>query len=330
MPELRQDVVTGNWTVVATERAMRPSDLSEVKPVEISGPEDCPFCPGNERMTPPELYALRPDGTPCDGPGWRMRVIPNKFPAFKHCEVVADSNVLFSRNPAEGTHEVIIHSPAHELRLADMPDEDVALLIELYRERYLINAADCDVNYVHIILNYGAEAGASLEHPHTQLFGIPLLPPYQKLELEGSSGYMDRTGSCVFCDLIAGEIEGEQRVVALNDKFVAITPFASRFPFEIWIIPRLHQPSFGLISDAQIKSFAEMLRDILGKLDRKFANPPLNYYIHSAPCDGQEYGCYHWHLECFPRVATPGGFEWGTEMMINVVTPEHAAEFLRS
>ncbi|MBN1288710.1 MAG: galactose-1-phosphate uridylyltransferase [Actinobacteria bacterium] len=330
MPELRQDAVTGRSVVVATERAMRPSDLSKVRSAEVAGPEECPFCPGNERMTPHELFALRPDGSAPDGPGWLVRVVPNKFPAFKHCEVVAGSHSLFKRCAAEGTHEVIVHSPDHCRHLAEMSVGDAGKVMEVYRERYRVNEMDPEVDYIHLILNHGAEAGASLEHPHTQLFGVSLVPPLMELELRGSFDYREKTGGCVFCDLISRERDSGERVIADAGGFIAITPFASRFPFEVWIIPDSHEPSFGGMSDSQIEGFAGAVRDILRKLNLKFNNPPLNYYIHSAPCDGGDYGYYHWHLECFPRVSTPGAFEWGTGMMINVITPEHAAGFLRS
>ncbi|MBN2168229.1 MAG: galactose-1-phosphate uridylyltransferase [Actinobacteria bacterium] len=330
MPELRQDAVTGRWVVVATERAMRPSDLARVRSVEIEGPENCPFCPGNERMTPHELYAIRAGGSAPDGPGWSVRVVPNKFPAFKHCEAAAGSNGLFQRRAAEGTHEVIIHSPDHNLSLAEMSEKDAESVFKVYRERYGANRMDPDVDYIHLILNHGAEAGASLEHPHTQLFGVSLVPPLVELELCGTHGHKEKTGGCVFCEMIDNEMESGERVLAVTDRFTAIAPFASRFPFEVWIIPNDHKASFGDISDVETLSFTGILQDVLGKLHLKFNNPPLNCYIHTAPCDGGDYDYFHWHLECFPRVSTPGAFEWGTNMMINVITPEHAAEFLRS
>lgn len=328
MPELRRDVVTGKWVVVATDRARRPTDMVPAKPVERAEPEDCPFCRGNEAMTPKEVYAVRPEDSVPDGPGWRVRVVPNKFPAFETGEPVNDSSPLFERLPSEGVHEVIIHSPHHAVTLGDMPVGDINALVEVYRDRLLANSRDPLVKYVHIILNHGVEAGASLEHPHTQLFGLPLVPPLIMQELEGTWMYREKEGGCVFCDVVDRELALKERVVAVTDEFVVISPYAARFPFEQWILPRSHQPSFGDIDSRNIEEFAVVLRDLMKNLDDRLGNPPINYYLHTAPCDGGEHGYYHWHLECMPRVSTPGAFEWGTGMMINIVTPEQAAEFL--
>jgi len=329
MAELRQDIVTGSWVDVATDRALRPTDFS--KPCEVTTPDDiekCPFCPGHEIMTPLEVLAIRPnDGEP-NTPGWQVRVFPNKFPAFQSGEPTLDSEPMFPRRQADGSHEVIIHSPDHSARLATMPPDEVELVLRVYRHRYRANAEDAHVRCVHIIVNSGREAGASLEHSHSQLFGVPLVPPLLQQELAGASWYHSRQGECVFCRMISGEMDLLRRVVAKNRSFVAITPFASKLPFEVWIMPRTHQESFDLIDDSQLEELALMLRDILGLYNDRFGDVPFNYYIHSAPTDGSEYPYYHWHLELIPKLTTMGGFELGTSMWINVTTPEHAADLL--
>ena len=329
MPELRQDIVTGQWVVVATERAKRPTDFA--KPREATKPDDlekCPFCPGHEHMTPLEVLSVRPEDGEPNTSGWQVRVFPNKYPAFATGEEVKPSTALSPRKPADGSHEVIVHSPDHCASLATMPAEEVELVLRVYRHRYQANCNDLHVKYVHIIVNHGRESGASLEHSHSQLFGVPLVPQLITEELEGARRHMDSTGECVFCRILSEELSACERVVASNREFVAIAPFASKLPFELWILPRRHQQSFDLIDDEQLAEFARMLREVLGSYYREFDNPPFNYYIHTAPCDGNVYPYYHWHLEVMPKLTTPGSFELGTEMMINITTPENAASFL--
>jgi len=329
MGELRQDIVTGLWVVVATERALRPTDFQ--KPCVVETPDEsekCPFCPGHEIMTPLEVLAIRPDDGEPNAPGWQVRVVPNKFPAFHMGEDTAPSEPLWPRRPADGSHEVIIHSPSHSESLGTMLPEEVELVLRVYRHRYRSNADDPHIRCVHIIVNHGREAGASLEHSHSQLFGMPVVPPLLQQELAGASWHHSRQGECVFCRMVTAELEISRRVIAKNRSFVAIAPFASRLPYEVWIVPRAHQESFDMITDPELEEFALMLREVLGAYRDKFGDPPYNYYIHSAPTDGTEYPYYHWHMELVPKLTTTGGFELGTSMMINVTTPEHAADYL--
>lgn len=331
MGELRQDIVTGKWVVIATERAKRPTDFAWTRPARLpSEVDDCPFCPGHERMTPLEVLAVRPDDGEPNAPGWQVRVFPNKFPAFETGSGVEPVDGTFPMRAADGEHEVIVHSPDHSASLATMPAEEVELVLRVYRHRYRVNCDDPHVRYVHIIVNHGRESGASLEHSHSQLFGVPLLPPLLRWELDGASLFKDSKGECIYCRIISDELELDRRVITRSHAFVAIAPFASRFPFEVWILPRVHQESFEMIDEEQLDEFAEMVRDILGIYYDKFNNPPYNYYIHSAPCDGREHPYYHWHLEFAPRLTTLGAFELGTGMMINITTPETATDFLKS
>jgi len=329
MAELRQDIITGYWVVVATERAMRPTDFA--KPCIATPQEDerdCPFCPGHELMTPLEVLAVRPEGSEPNTTGWQVRVFPNKYAAFETGEEVAPGTEMYPRRPADGSHEVIVHSPDHTKSLATMPPEEIELVLRVYRHRYRANCEDPHVRYVHIIVNHGRESGASIEHSHSQLFGVPLVPNLVMQEMAGASWHQSRRNECVFCRMVSEELLAGQRVIAKNRGFVALAPFASRLPFEAWILPRSHQESFDMINEEQLVEFAHILRDILGKYHQKFNDPPFNYYIHSAPCDGSEYPYYHWHLEVVPRLTTPGAFELGTSMMINITTPESAADLL--
>lgn len=330
MPELRQDIVTGQWVVVAMERAKRPSDFKKLESkVSPSGPADCPFCPGHEMMTPLELFAVRPDNPQPNTPGWQVRVVPNKYPAFESGESFESSSAIFPCRTADGSHEVIIHSPDHFASLATLSLEQVSMVLRVYRHRYRLNAEDPRVRYVHLIVNHGRESGASLEHPHSQLFGMPLIPPLLQLELAGANWHYTSKGKCVFCRIVEEETEAGVRVIHSDDLFVAIAPFASKLPFEVWIIPRFHQESFDSVDDHQLDAFAGVLKDVLWKYLDRFSDPPYNYYLHSAPCDGTSYPFYHWHLEAVPKLTTPGGLEMGTSMMINITTPEQAADHLK-
>lgn len=328
MPELRQDMVTGKWVVVATDRAMRPHDFSACRVAVLSEPRDCPFCPGNEIQTPLELYAVRPESPEPNTPGWLVRVVPNKFPAFVTGAAAPRGSQEFPRRPASGSHEVIIHSPDHYEGLALLSPEQVELVLRVYRQRYGANSANEDVRYIHLAVNYGKESGASLEHPHSQLFGAPLVPTLVHEELAGASWHMGKRDECVLCRMVEEELAAGDRMIVENEAFVAFAPFASRFPFEVWIVPRGHRESFGDIDDSELTGFAWILRDVLQRIHSRFENPAYNYYIHTAPCDGSEYPYYHWHLEMVPKLTTPGAFELGTSMWINVTTPEHAAAFL--
>ncbi len=330
MGELRQDVVTGRWVVIATERSRRPTDFGKARATEP--PEDrenCPFCPGHEVMTPLEVLAVRPPGSPPNTPGWQVRVFPNKYPAFQSGSGAPPGSELFPSRPAGGSHEVIVHSPDHDASLATMPVEEVELVLQVYRHRYLSNCQDPHVRYVHLIVNHGRGSGASLEHSHSQLFGVPMTPMDLAQELEGSARRYEKLGECVFCALIRRELELGRRVVQANEGFVAIAPFASRFPYEVAILPRKHQQAFDMIDDEQLGQFAGILRDVLRRYYDNLGDPPYNYYIHTAPCDDAPYPHYHWHLEAMPRPTRLGGFELGTGMMINIVSPEDACDKLR-
>lgn len=329
MPELRQDIITGNWVVIAKERAMRPSDFSVQSVCATEDLQNCPFCPGNEPMTPLELYAVRPKGSPPNSSDWEVRVIPNKYPAFIESEMFSSSKYNLPKRDSRGLHEVILHSPEHCLDIATLPREKVELVLRVYRIRYYSAGLDPEVKYVHIIVNHGMESGASLEHSHSQLFGMPFVPPLVQQELAGSSWHMKSRGNCIFCDLISLEMEEKERIVLQSDSFLAIAPFASRFPFEVWILPRIHRESFADATDEELEELSSVLKEVLRRYSEGFKNPPYNYFIHSAPTDGSDNSYYHWHIELFPRLTRLGAFELGTQMMINTTTPEVAASYLR-
>lgn len=329
MPELRQDIVTGQWVVVATERAKRPTDFA--RPPRHVEPEDraaCPFCPGNELQTPLETLAVRLTGSEPNTPGWSVRVVPNKFPAFETGGVPVAGTAMFPRRNGDGIHEVIIHCPDHDAGLATLDPEHVELVLRVYRQRYRTHRENGSIRYLHFIVNHGREAGASLEHSHSQVFGVPLVPPLVHQELAGASWHQTSKRECVFCRMISEELDAVRRVVLRTKKYVVIAPFASRLPFELWVLPREHQESFDMIDDEQLEELAAVLKDVLGRYRDRFDDPAYNMYLHTSPCDGTEYPYYHWHFELIPKLTTPGGFEIGTSMWINITTPEHASDFL--
>lgn len=330
MPELRQDPVTGTWVVIATERAKRPSDFK--RPAEHrKGADSCPFCYGHEAMTPPEIMAYRPQGER-DTPGWSVRVVPNKFPALaieEHPAGVNLGNDFYPLQAGYGAHEVIIESPDHEADLASHDRQQMKDILYALRERFADLRRDRKLRYIQIFKNHGATAGASLEHPHFQLIATPIIPSAVAEELEGAYNYFERTGECVYCNVIQREFLDGERLVNVNDQFVAFCPYSSRSPFETWILPREHHSDFDALSDSQLASLAELLPETFARILGSLENPPYNLILHSAPTDLEGLEYYHWHLEIIPRLTIFAGFELGTGMYINPTPPETAAQFLK-
>ncbi len=333
MPELRLDPVTNRWVIVAAERARRPKDFAgdHAEPVERPAySATCPFCPGNEAATPPEVFAFRPDGTRPNAEGWWVRGVPNKYPALTwEPTVEPEESGVFAVKPARGAHEVIIETPLHNLDPATMSDSEMARVVQAYFERYLALSSDEGVRYVLVFRNHGKEAGASLEHPHSQIAAVPIVPPVILEELAGSRQYYESQGRCVFCDIIDQEIRSGTRVVLETPSFVALEPHASKVPFETWVLPREHAASFDGLRPHDRPELGSVLAGVLGALSRGLHDPPYNYILHTAPRRERCEEHYHWHIEIFPKLTVAAGFEFGMGIYINVTTPEDAAEFLR-
>jgi UDPglucose--hexose-1-phosphate uridylyltransferase len=332
MPELRKDPVVGRWVIISTERSRRPTNFAAGTHQKSGG--FCPFCPGNEDKTPPEVYAIRPRGGPANGGGWTVRVVPNKFPALQ-IEGGLDrrGEGLYDRMNGIGAHEVIIETPDHQMDLADLSPEHIRDVLLAYRERILDLSRDRRLRYVLIFKNHGASAGATLEHTHSQLIATPIIPRFLQEELEGSRRYYDLKERCVFCDIVQQESESGngRRVVSMTDAFVALEPFAPRFPFETWILPRRHDASFQSTPDAanEYLELANLLRDTLRRLNRALDRPPFNFVLHSAPVSDEDLEYYHWHIEIMPHLTQVAGFEMGSGFHINPTPPEDAAQYLR-
>jgi UDPglucose--hexose-1-phosphate uridylyltransferase len=329
MPELRQNCFTKEWVVIATERAKRPEEMAMRRtPKTISSyVETCPFCPGNEDKTPPELLRV-PAGT---GNGWQVRVVPNKFAALSR-DVTPQRTIHRSRRIINGfgVHDVIIETPDHSQAMALMTDAQVADVLRVYKARYSQLSLDQRIAHVTIFKNHGIDAGTSLEHPHSQLVATPVISLQVRQRFQEALRHFDDFGECMFCQAIEEELDEGRRIVMATEYFVASELFASPAPFCTHIHPRRHMASFGDISAAEITDLGRVLRTVLAKLYHGLANPDFNFTIRTAPAEliGARY--FHWYLSIIPRLTRVAGFELGSGMFINTVLPEAAAEFLRN
>jgi UDPglucose--hexose-1-phosphate uridylyltransferase len=329
LPELRKDPITGRWVIIATERAKRPSDFVRDK-VQIRGAGFCPFCTGNELKTPPEIIAYRNDGSVRNSPGWSLRVVPNKFPALGiEGSLNRQGEGLYDKMSGIGAHEVIIETPDHQKTLAMISPRQIEDVLWAYRDRILDLKKDRRFKYIMIFKNHGEAAGASLEHTHSQLIALPVVPKRVREETDGARGYFKFKERCIFCDIIRQEVESGIRVIADTPMFIAVAPFAPRFPFEIWIMPRVHQSAFEDSQKQEFEQLAVMLKDMLMRLDKVLDYPAYNYIIHTSPIPESPNEHYHWHLEIMPKLTKIAGFEWGTGFHINPTPPEESAKFLR-
>ncbi|ABR29953.1 galactose-1-phosphate uridylyltransferase [Thermosipho melanesiensis] len=329
MPEYRKDPVVRRWVIIATERAKRPHDFSVPKEEKQGG--FCPFDYGNEHTTPPEVLAFRPEDTEPNSPGWWVRVVPNKFPAVDpNIEIQKYGHGMYDAMAGFGYHEVIVETPDHNSTFALYDDKQAKEVVWAYVKRYKEIEKDERIKYVLIFRNHGALGGASLPHPHSQIIAIPSIPKRVLEEMNGAKDYYDYKERCVFCDMISQEKIENRRIIEENEHFIAFAPYASRFQFETWIIPKEHSHNFGLISEEQVETFAKILRNSLYRIYKVLDNPPYNFVIHTSPTyeEGKIY--YHWHVEIMPRLTRVAGFEWGSGFYINPVPPEDAAKYLKT
>ncbi len=328
MPQLRKDPVIGRWVIISTERGRRPNHSAPRQ--DFPRREPCPFCSGNEEVTPPEIMAYRPNGSKPDGPGWSLRVVPNKFPALMiEGDLDRRGEGVFDLMNGIGAHEVIIETPDHELNMAALSEKQFEEVLWAYRDRILDLSKDKRFRYILIFKNQGSEAGATIDHTHSQLIALPIVPRTVLEEVAGAKGYYQYKERCIYCDMVRQETEDKTRVVSENENFVVICPFASRFPFEAWILPKKHSPYFEHATKQEYVELSRSLRETLIRLNRVLNEPPLNYIIHSNPLHENENGHYHWHIEIMPKLTQVAGFEWGSGFYINPVTPEDSAQSLR-
>jgi UDPglucose--hexose-1-phosphate uridylyltransferase len=330
VPELRKDPVIGRWVIIATERALRPSNFRNERDEPVADLSTCPFEPGNESNTPPEILAYRkPDSQP-NGPGWWLRVVPNKFPALR-IEGTIDKrgDGMYDMMNGIGAHEIVIETPNHAEEMGLMSEIQTNEVLWAWRDRIVDLSRDHRFKYVMVFKNKGGAAGASLQHPHSQIIALPIVPLQVQEELDGARQYYDYKDRCVFCDVVQQELADRERVVEESDRFVSVVPFAQRFPFEMWLLPRQHESDYTRTTRHDFLELAGLLKRTLLRLRGALDDPPFNLVLHTAPLNSESLPHYHWHIEIMPRVTLTAGFEWGTGFYINPTKPEESAQFLR-
>ena len=329
MPELRKDPVLGRWIIISEERGKRPTDFL----VEESKVTDgfCPLCPGNELSTPPEVLVYgRESDTGRGTSSWKVRVVPNKYPALViEGELEKQGEGLYDRMNGIGAHEVIIESPRHDDVFSKLPIPHVSLVFRAFRDRIRDLERDPRFRYAMVFKNCGRAAGASLEHSHSQLVALPILPRMIVSELEGALSYYRYKQRCIYCDIIRQEVQQNVRVVCQNEDFITITPFAPRSPFEMSILPKHHSSSFSRESEHRLTKLAELFSESLQRLDGCIPNVPYNFVLHTQPLRTNDLEHFHYHFEIVPKLSSIAGFEWGSGFYINPMPPEIAAKYLR-
>ncbi len=356
MSELRQDPTTREWVIIATERRRRPhefgSDFSSKKDNAANLQEyskDCPFCSGNEYLSPHETASYRTLGTNTNSKGWWVRVIPNKFAALslnfeENAQVYEGvravnpdfSGYFFPRatevfriKPGIGAHEVVIDTPKHNEQLPFFSDKQIQELFLMYRERYLNLRVNSKFKYIIIFKNSGANAGTSIVHSHSQIIATPIIPLTLRNNISQARFYYDEVGRCIFCDMIQAEIVDGRRIILQTADFIVFHPFASTSPFETWIMPLSHEPCFSNISIDKIKALAVIVKKILKGMYDALNDPDYNFVFNNPPIADEKEDYYHWSLRIIPRLTMKAGFEIGTGMSINTAVPEETAEFMR-
>jgi UDPglucose--hexose-1-phosphate uridylyltransferase len=337
MPELRKDPIIGRWVIISTERGKRPDSYSSGangSPAE----GDCPFCEGKERETPPEIFSIRNNNSAKNSPGWELRVVPSVAPFLGiEGDINRHGKGMYDLMNGIGAHEVVIETNRHVANMADLSEAQIANVINCYISRINDLEKDKRFKYVLVFKNYGWSAGAGrVRHSRSQLIATPVNPKRVKEELAGSRFYYNYHERCIFCDIVKQELECGERVILDLDGFVVLAPFATRFLFEMWVLPKKHSCDFTQMDGLSRNNLAKVLKVVLGKLKKGLNDPPYNYIIHSAPFRRDKLGYwktidqdFHWHIEIMPRLTRVAGFEWGTGFYICPLSPEEAAKFLR-
>lgn len=321
--ELRFDMVSKDWVVIATGRAKKPEEFAKQERLKVEvESKDCPFCNLTTQGAP--LLEYKDEQGKAE-----VTVIPNKYPAFLSSDSLRErAEGPYSLMDGVGYHEVVV-TRDHKKSLAELPLSQIRLVIDAYQERYLELANEKFVNYVSVFHNHGQEAGASIAHPHSQIIAIPVIDPDLQGSINGSRLFFENQGECVHCKMIEWDMEDKQRIIFANKEFVVLVPFASRTAFEVRIYPKEHHPYFERIKDAEKDQLAAALQVALSKIFKGLNDPAYNFFLHTAPTDGKDYGHYHWHFEILPKISVWAGFELGAGIEISTVEPEAAAEYLR-
>ena len=331
MAQFRRDPIIGQWVIVHTDDSWGPASYKKEKH-HFKQMATCQFCPGREYLTPPELDSVRPPDS-----GWKVRVVSNKFPALKiEGNIDKAHRGIFDFANGIGAHEVVIETPDHlRNNLSDLTPEEIFDVIEKYQSRSIDLTKDRRFKYIIIFKNYGESAGTTLEHGHSQIIALPMIPKYVLEELKGVKVYFEKNNRCVFCDMVTQEYQDKERMVIENNSFIAFCPFVPRYPFECWILPKKHTSDFTLITDEEQLGLSWILKEVLMRLKKCLSDPSYNFYFHIPPinCEGQEakdiLSHFHWHMEIVPKLTQTSGFEWGTGFYVVRTAPHLAAQYLR-
>jgi UDPglucose--hexose-1-phosphate uridylyltransferase len=329
MSELRRDPIAGRWVIVDTDHPSLPQDY-EYEHQQFKGGV-CPFCYGNEAMTPPEIESIRDPHTGPNTSGWHVRVVPNKFPALQiEGELDRRGVGIYDMSSGIGAHEVLIESPYHQKDIPDLLPKEIENVFTMLCRRAMDLIKDKRFKYIMVFKNFGSSAGASLEHPHTQIVALPMVPKNALEEIKGAHNYFEYRERCIFCDILRQEMQEKERVILENKFFLSFCPFVSRFPFEICIIPKKHGAYFCQMSLEEIQALAEILRETVTRVKKVFPSVCYNFMVHSSPVNGDgSIESYHWHIEFMPKLTRVAGFEWGSGFYVVSTPPELAAKYLR-
>jgi len=330
MSELRQDPTTREWVILAPERAKRPQHILKRKLADDLPEWDasCPFCPGNESQTPPEVFRLP---LLSQASAWEVRVIPNRFAALALNGDITrrEDGHFFRKMDGVGGHEVIIETPSHNMPMALMSYQQVEKVLLAYQQRYNALKKNRQFKFITIFKNHGLASGTSLAHPHSQLVATPIITPYYHRRFDVAHDYSADIGRCLYCDLLAEELEKGERIVAHTKEFVILHPYASRVPYETWIIPKRHGASFGLFPATHLAELARVLKDVLFCLHQELDNPAFNFMIDTGTTEYEEDPYYHWHIRIVPRLTLIAGFEIGSGIYISTALPEDTAKLMK-
>lgn len=328
MAEIRRDLLKNNWVALAPESALNPRDF----PIKRRGIDPvgnklfCPFCEGNEASTPPEILAVREDDSAPGLPGWSIRVVPNKFAVFRlEGELEMHHTGIYQNLNGLGSQEVVIEDPRHGNDIHDFSSAKLAAVFRVWQQRYKELSGDERIKYIQIYKNRGIFAGASQEHSHSQIMGLPFMPRCNS----GIVDYFRKNGQCLLCAIMAEERQTGTRVVYESDQFLLVCPYASRFSYETWMIPKRHTDHYGDINEEEIADLAAMCRSYLGMIIDVLQDPAYNLVINTAPVNSAYQPGYHWFLEIVPRLLVTTGVDIATGIYTNPVAPELAADLFR-
>lgn len=319
----RKDPFGPAWVLISPERGLEASDFGSAQPAA----QTSPLSPGNEKRFGREIMAVRPAHSKIDGPDWSVRVIPHPASMLEARAFTTSDDGYFTQGSASGFHELVVEHPDARVRFDSMPLAHLQEVLKVYRERLARLAAMPGIRHVQVSRNVGAAAGALYDHPHAQVLAVPVTSRWLNEEVQAANDYHAKHGTCLFCDVLARELEVRERIVSQNASFVALAPYAAKTPFETWVVPRRHDSAFASISSNDLPQLAEMLQTVVTALNSALDVPPYNLVLQTLPHSGTD--AFHWHIEFFPRLTKQAGFDWGSGFYVNPTPPEAAARFLR-